>query len=304
MKNIVLFFFVTSLFGNIYSQDKNLNFEYYNSKLDSIISEYSISDHKYPHNLNISFTKANLNKIEREKIIEKIRMMFEQKRYPNLYLTAHILLYAIWRITPVTNTVKIKQKLLELYLQYYFYPGPREYLICSDYSDLSIKKDYTPKACRRILEILNGNKTEKEYDIYLAYKKALPTSYDKMSWDYAKIEMRKRKIQNDTILKEIRDSLLSDYIVYSAKESLELEQIQPDIILMAGFLGMKECIPTMQKNLQAEIAENNYYKGTEIAYRLALAKLGDKEQYQYILDTIISTEYFTKNFLSYFRDVT
>jgi hypothetical protein len=58
----------------------------------------------------------------------------------------------------------------------------------------------------------------------------------------------------------------------------------------------------MQKNLQAEIAENKYHRNTEIAYRLALAKLGDKEQYQYTLDTIISTEYFTKNFLSYFRD--
>jgi hypothetical protein len=64
---------------------------------------------------------------------------------------------------------------------------------------------------------------------------------------------------------------------------------------------MKECIPTLQENLQKLIAEqkqNDY----EQAYRFALAKLGDKTQYEYILDTFIPTRHFDSRFFSYFRD--
>jgi hypothetical protein len=79
---------------------------------------------------------------------------------------------------------------------------------------------------------------------------------------------------------------------------------------------MEECIPILQEKLQVYIIENKKSKNEqeygvaiierglnhEYACRFALAKLGDKTQYQYILDTFIPTHFFDKNFLSYFRD--
>jgi hypothetical protein len=101
-----------------------------------------------------------------------------------------------------------------------------------------------------------------------------------------------------------------------AKGILQEKQIEPDLILMIGFLNMQECVPTLQEKLQEFITKktkNNkreeygvsiitMYIDYEQAYRFALAKLGDKAQRQYILDTFISTHYFDKKFLSYFRD--
>ena len=302
MKKLFLLFFVTCFCCDvIFAQNNSKNLEYYNAKLDSVILKYSIDTNKNPFNDVCNFDNADLTEMDRQKIIDKIKNLFEQDKYSNLHSLAHVALYNLWQIYPIKNTAKIKQKLLELFLKYYFYPGQRGYPISSDYSDLNIRNDYTKQAKKRIFNMLEGDKSQEEYAANLLFVKSIP-EYMNSCERRARRVISKQQAPNDTIFEHIKDSFCNEYILNTAKTVLAEEQIQSDIILMAGFLGMKECIPTMQKNLQAEIAENKYHRNTEIAYRLALAKLGDKEQYQYTLDTIISTEYFTKNFLSYFRD--
>jgi hypothetical protein len=201
---------------------------------------------------------------------------------------------------------------LELYLKYYFYPGRYEYLINSDYNDLNIINDYTTRAKKRIFDMLKGNKTKEECNAWLLFEKSIPENFNRCKIIARQIVQR-RKIQDDTLIKQITDSICVEYMINDVKRTLQEKQIKPNLILMTGFLGMKECVPTLQEKLQKTIATKKENKekinillttncDNEQAYRFALAKLGDKTQYQYILDTFISTRYFDKKFLSYFRD--
>ena len=284
------------------------DFECLNSQIDSVVSVYSTEGYKSSYNLYNIFYNVDITEKEKEKIIKKIEKMFMQNKYINLYTMGHYLIDEMWYPYPNANSTKTNQMLLELYLKYYFYPyRANDNLVDGFYYDLKRKENYTDKSKKRIIEILENNKMQKEFDLWLKYNKNIFTpSY--MNLDYAKQIMKKREIQNDTILLQIQDSLLTDRVYTETKTSFELLQIQnPKLILIVGFLDMKECVPIMQKNLQAfiEAKQDDYYwmeYNYQRAYRFALAKLGDTIQRKYVLDNYMGIRNFDRNLFAYFRD--
>jgi hypothetical protein len=315
MKKNILFAVNLCICISTYAQDKSLNIRYYNAKLDSVIYKYSIGINKNPYSDIRDFYDANLSETDRKKIIIRIKQLFEQDKYSNLYSLARITLYDLWQIYPVKNTTKIKQSLLELFLKYYFYPGQRVYLISSDYNDLNITNNYTTASRKRIFDILKGEKTQEEYNAEILFQESIPVNVNSFKRAVEQT-IKRQKIQDDSIIKKVTDSIYVEDMINYAKDILDEKQIESDLILMIGFLNMKECVPTLGEKLQEIIiktTKNNRDEeygvaiktiniDHEQAYRFALAKLGDKTQRQYILDTFISTHYFDKKFLSYFRD--
>ena len=304
MKKIILILICTGFSYNLYAQQQKviLNLAYYNHLFDSLVSTYSTEQWKDPYDARFHFYEANLNNKEKKKLIDRIHGMFEQNEYANLYRLGHRMIYHMWWVAPGMNSLEVKQKLMELHLQYYFYPGVQQ--ITDDYELDS--KPYTKKAKKRIVEILEDKKTQKEYEIWLKREKSSPSFYNSKSWEDAARIMKKQEIQNAEVLKQIRDSLLTDFIYQCAKENFESLQIKPELIKIIGLLEMKECIPVLKQNL-AYCIDSSCVFGQEKAYRYALARLGDKEQRQYILDNLMDIEYlsdgyFDRRNFAYFRD--
>jgi hypothetical protein len=309
MKKLKIIIFGLLFINNLYSQHQYKDFAYCNAKIDSITSELSIQTYKYPTNLSNIFAETNLNEAERIKIVQKIRKLFEQEEYTNLYVLGHYLLDEMWRTYPNQNTVKVNQHLLELYLQYYFYPTKNSndtYVVDDFYYDLNRQKNYTVKSKQRILEILKGEKTEKEFELWLKYRQSLMTgaNIEKGStyWRIAERLMKKREIQNDNVCRQIMDSIITEDVYNAAKREFAKLKISNYLILMTGFLDMKECIPVLQSQLQTAIENDDMWKRRERAIRFALARLGDKEQRNYVMENMMSYDYFHRDYFSYFRD--
>jgi hypothetical protein len=211
----------------------------------------------------------------------------------------------MWWMWPDNNSLEIKQMLMELYLQYYFYPGTAQ--IINSY-DINGKFYYSKKAKKRIVEILENKKTKEEYEAWLNYEKFLPGSIIRNKW-VAEELIKKQKIQNDAIIQQIRDRISTEYINEATQRMLESRQIEPHLIRMIGLLEMKECSPVLKKNLQ-ECIQNECLGERRKAYRYALARLGDKEQRQYILDSLMDVgsnnysneKYFDRKDFSYFKE--
>jgi hypothetical protein len=299
-------FFIACIFSltEISAQEQKKDFEYYNSRMDRLVSEYSTEERKRAEVIKLSFWKADLSFDERKQIVYKIRKLFEQDKYTNLYLLGHEFLRIMWYAENDTLDVKrpsleIKQMLMELNLQYYFYPGRRN-IISGLYYHPEEKKIYTPKARKRMVEILENKKTGEEYEIFLKYYRSIPFAYVTASWEYAARLMKKRGIRDTSVLKQLRDSLLNDYIVKDAKQDFEDLQASPELIQMTGYLEMKECIPVLKQQL-AYCTENECPDGNW-AYRYALARMGDVEQRQYIWNNLILIEKFSPFDFAYFRD--
>ena len=301
MKKIILIFICIGLSHNFYGQQEK-DYAYFSHWIDSLSSVYAVEQLKDTYDARFSFYEANLSTIEKKKLLDKIRSLFEQNKYANLYRLGHRMIHEMWSVAPGINSLDIKQKIMELYLQYYFYPGT-EQIIDSDI--LGSESYYTKKAKQRIIEILEEKKTKEEYDIYLNLNRLTYDSYPVL-WKEASQIMKKREIQNDTVLKQIRDSIMADYVYRNTESYFESLQIDPELIKMIGLLGMKECIPILQQNLQLCIQKgciNDQIK----AYRYALARLGDKKQRQYILDNMMSIDFsddgfFHRKSFAYFRD--
>ena len=296
MKKSIIIILSTLFFSNLYAEKKDL--KYYDLKIDSVVSVYSVENYKETRGLSSFFWRADLNVKERKKLIEKIRKMFEQDKYTNLYFVGHELLYEMWYIFPERNPPEINQMLLELNLQYYFYPGRENNVIDSYYYDLDRRKNYTPKAQKRIMEILKGQKTQEEYDMWLKYRKSLPDRFNAAQKEATRL-MKRQEIQNDEVLKQIYDSLRNEYAKENTNRYFEPLQIEPDLIKMIGFLNMKECIPTLKQQL-SDCIQNKCIDEKINAYRHALARLGDQEQQQYILENLM--ENFDRREFAYFRD--
>ena len=317
MKKSIIIILSAMCFSSLQAQKEKRDFQYFDAKIDSFTAVYSTKTYKEIS--YFSFSNLNviviLNEKERKKIVEKIKNLFEQDDYVNLYTLGHRLLDGMWNIHPsVQNSTQINQMLMELYLQYYFYPYAHENVCNIDYYDLNIRKNYTPKARKRIIEILEEKKTKKEFEIILKYEKSRPSSYELRSWEDAARIMKKQETQNAEVLKQIRDSLLIDKVNRYANSSFNSLQISPHLIKMIGFLDMKECIPALKKNLENCIVNRDtcdfgtcWCSRDDIkAYRYALARLGDREQRQYILDNLMDVGFGSNRFdrrdFAYFRD--
>jgi len=286
--------------NSLQAQEAKRDFQYFNSQIDSIVAVYSIENYKASEVEYAFFSEADLNVNEQKKIIEKIKQLFEQDKYVNLYSIGHKLLgYAMWFAYPEQNPIETNQLLLELYLQYYFYPGRTNGVIGWNYSDLDRRKNYTPKAKQRIIEILEGKKGETEYNAYLFIEKATLEKYT-YPWENAAQIMKTQEVQNAEMLRQIRDSIIIASAAQYAKTIVESASIDPDLIRMIGFLDMKEAVPIMQQKLSDCIENNRCNDDSKKSYRYALARLGDEEQRQYILDNLM--ENFRKEDFYYFRD--
>ena len=309
MKKIILTFICIGLSHSFYAQQER-DFTFFNHRIDSLASFYAVEQWKGMSYGNY-FDNSNLNDKEKKKLIDKIRKLFEQQEYANLYHWGHLILSHMWRMYPDNNSLEIKQMLIELYLQYYFYPGTQQIFV--DY-ELGSQLYYTKKAKQRIVEILEGKKTLAEYNACLIDCKSW-YSNDKYIWEDAARIMKKQEVQNTEVLKQIRDSLLTDFINRCAKETIESLKIDDNLVRIIGLLDMKECIPALRKNLENCIGNRDTCDfGTcrcrqdDIkAYRYALARLGDREQRQYILDNLMDIDYsedgyFNKRNFAYFRD--
>ena len=280
---------------SIYGQQEK-NFTYFNHWIDSLTTNFSMEKFVDIKGVYVDFDNTNLNSKEKKKLINKIRKLFEQQEYSNLYRLGHLILSNMWWMYPDNNSLEIKQMLMELYLQYYFYPGTQQIIVSYESGSQSY---YTKKAKQRIVGILEGKKTKEEYDIYLKLNKLAYDSYSVL-WKEAAQIMKKREIQNDTVLKQIRDSIATDYIYRNTESYFESLLIEPELIKMIGLLDMKECIPVLQQNLLLCPEEQD--RTRERAYRWALARLGDKEQRQYIRDNFMDYPYFNHSDFAYFRD--
>jgi len=313
MKKLFLVIISTFLFCNLYAQQRD--FAFFNHRIDSLTQIYSTKEWQEMIYGNY-FDYTNLNVKGKEKLIIKVRKLFEQEEYANLYRYGHRIIYDMWWMYPNNNSLEIKQKLIELYLQYYFYPGTSR-IIDSYRYDKNRNLYFTKKSKQRIIELLENKKTDKEYLACLNYRKTLSSSIT-VSEHFIKLLIKERNVQNDTIIQQIRDSVYTEYVSAATKKDLESLQLEPDLIRMIGLLDMKECIPALKKNMESCIANMDTCDfGTcrcsrdDIkAYRYALAKLGDKEQRQYILDNLMNIgnnnysdeKYFDRKDFSYFRD--
>ena len=298
MKKIFLLLVCGMCFINLSAQVKR-DFNYYNKQIDSLIYVYSVDTLKNIQTLSRNFHHSHLTDKEKKKLISRIEKMFKQKEYVNLYRLGHRLLYNMQWVFPQENSLEIKQALLETYLQYYFYPGVNHSFIGGD--DFSSALYYTPKAKKRTKEILEEKKTEAEYEAEFLFNQSANLKYPERGLKEAKQIMKKQNIEGEEALKQIRDSLLKAQNIRFAEESVKSLHIQPGLVKMIGLLKMKECMPVLKANLQLCVQEN-CRDGRVEAYRYALAKLGDEEQRQYILDNLMDVSEFDEKDFIYFRD--
>jgi hypothetical protein len=160
MKKFFLILMFALLSYGLYAQQQG-DFAYIDHRIDSLTHAYSSGKFKnISRDINgyVRFDDSNLSTKEKEKLIAKIRKLFEQNKYSNLYFLGHQILYDMWRMWPDNNSLEIKQKLMELYLQYYFYPGADR--IINSY-DINGKSYYSKKAKERIVEMLENKKPKK-----------------------------------------------------------------------------------------------------------------------------------------------
>ena len=120
MKTFFLILLFTLLTYGLYAQQED--FTYFNHRIDSLTSVYSTEERQEMVYINY-FDGSNLTSNEKKKLIVKVGKLFEQKKYANLYRYGHRIIYDMWKMHPNNNSLEIKQELMELYLQYYFYPG-------------------------------------------------------------------------------------------------------------------------------------------------------------------------------------
>jgi uncharacterized protein YlaN (UPF0358 family) len=309
MKNLKIIILGMLFINNLYSQQQNKDFTYCNAKIDSIFTELSVKTYKYPKNIDSIFAKTKISEKEQTKIVQKIWKMFEQEEYTNLYILGHCLLDEMWKRYYNYNIGKVSQQLLDVYLKYYFYPVKPSYedLIDIRYYDLNRRKNYTVKSKQRIFELLKDGKNEKEFELWLKYRQSRITDdrIEKGStyWKIAESLMKKLEIQNDTVCMQIRDSIITESVYNAAKQDFDELKIFNYLILMAGFLDMKECIPVLQSQLPEAIEKDDMWQSRERAIRYALARLGDKEQQNYVIENMMGYEqYFDTDYFSYFRD--
>ncbi|GHV58438.1 hypothetical protein FACS1894182_10750 [Bacteroidia bacterium] len=299
MKKVILIFICGYLWGNLCAQSIKRDLTSFNQRIDSLTLSYSVKQWKELYRAWLYFDDSNLNDKEKKLLIYKIKKLYEQNEYANLYRLGYEMIDEMWNMYPNNNSLEIKQMLMELYLQYYFYPKVNYlYSIVNSY-DLDSKKYYTKKAKQRIIEILENKKTKEEFAANLKDSESSLLN-SKYHWEEAARIMKKGDVQNAEVLKQIRDSLLNDYILYNARNYFESLQIETELIRMTGLLDMKECIPVLKQNLL--LCPEEEYRIREQAYRYALAWLGDKEQWQYIMDNFMDINLFNKRDFAYFRD--
>jgi hypothetical protein len=293
-KNVLIILGIVSV-CNLFAQTRD--YAYYNHHVDSLILDYSVNEIKGGGGYNFFTRNDNLSKEEKKKLITQIRKMFEQTEYTNLYALGHRLLYNMYMHLK-DNPLEIRQMLMDLFLQYYFYPG-WPYSIANSYN-LESRFDYTVKAKKRIVEILDNKKTYEEYVLYFMHNRTIYTA-STSGWDEAAVIMKKREVKNEAVLKQLRDSIIDEYVAKEAKKDFERKRIDAELIKMIGLLEIKECIPGLKRGFEY-CMENECDFWEKRAYSYALARMGDKEQRQYMLDNLMIVGQFDKKDFLYFQD--
>jgi hypothetical protein len=205
MKKNILIFIICVLSCNLYAQRHRKDLEHIIHWIDSMTVSLSIEQNKDIRGF-VPFYNSQLNVREKTKLVGKIRELFEQNEYSNLYKLGHEIIREMWEyIYNDTNSFEIKQMLTELYLQYYFHPGAHK--IVNSY-DIRSKSYYNKKAKERIKEILEDKKTKEEYNACFLNNKSILLK-SKSIWMEASEIMKQRENRSTEILKQIRDSVLT-----------------------------------------------------------------------------------------------
>ena len=155
MKKIFLIIAGVLFLFRLYGQQQK-DYAYCNYQMDSLIAVYSVDtlaniDGFY------SFGNAALNLNEKKELINKIKKLFEQKQYVNLYALGSQLMYSMYFGQWRENPVEIQQILMDIYLRYYFYPRMSHYSIVYK-SHIRSKNNYSAKGKKQQQDTTNYEK--------------------------------------------------------------------------------------------------------------------------------------------------
>ena len=268
--------------------------------MDSLITVYSVDKIKTDEKTHLFRNHFDqLTAKDKLKLIAKIEKMFEQTEYTNLYLLGSELINDLYSYHKKDNTIEIQQKLMELYLKYYFYPPQKTFIV--QYADNNSMVNYSSKAKKEILKILKGEKPKQTFDLWLKYNQSFTLKYDIADKEDTTQIMVEKGVQNDERIRQIKDSLYMVSTNRMAKEDFESLKISNNLVRMTGLLDMKECIPYLQQELSA-ITDEDECRCRERSFRFALARLGDKEQKAHIMENYMNYPYFERDDFAYFRD--
>ena len=295
MKKIIIFSLCVVLFNSINAQTVK-NLDYYNKQIEMLIEDCSAGELKKDYYIIIDFADAILSLSEKEEVIKKIESLYKQEDCIWLYESISYSINNFFFHARKDSTPVIRQKLVELYLKYYFYPYLR-----SSYIPYASKEDFNPNAQKRLIEILEGKKTKEEYELYVKKWRELEQKSE-FGWSEATRIMKESNREGDDVLKQIRDSIIETReIPMMAHREFDRQQISEWLVFVMGDLELKNSIPALQKALMA-CEENNCQPALENSYRITLARLGDKEQYNYMVNNMLDIDIFNVWHFIYFRD--
>jgi hypothetical protein len=234
--------------------------------LEKVCSSNTYLSIDYPMHYLFRFEK--LTSKEKQDLVLRIENYFAQKNYCNLYELADLLAYLLFEHEEKGN-LSIRQRLMEITLDYYFYYG-----VAGDLRPYS-KKDYTPKAKKRIKEIIQGvvNKGE-EGSLRLLFSNS-PTE-DYLEREAKKI-MRRTELQGEEIFKHLKDSIKKTDTENKINRRLANLTARDGLVIYIGRYNMKEFIPDLRANLSRIPEKHTFY------IRRSLAWMGEEDQVDYIV---------------------
>ena len=271
--------------------------KYYNTLIARLLDDCAAEkgrDFSKEHSIYIR--DMELNDSDKLKFVKKIEELFQQKNCTELYRKGSGLLNVLFFYERDNISPIVRQKVIELYLKYYFYP-----YMDNGYIGYAQAGDFNEEAQKRLIEILEEKKTKEEYELYVRNARDILEPTER-AWSEAARIMEKSGREGDDMLKQIRDSILEVRDIPSlAKRDFDYVRINEYLITRIGDLGLKNSIPTLQTALFA-CKGDNCQPNIENTYRITLARLGDKEQYDYMIDNMLEIDIFNAGYFSYFRD--
>jgi hypothetical protein len=138
------------------------------------------------------------------------------------------------------------------------------------------QSDFDKKTRKRIMDILRAIPlSEKEKDIL--FKIELNSS--KKFYEKDTIFIRDYIKRTQLPIERLRDSIAEAEAITNLINNKPEDYIQPGIALLAAWLGMKEAQPIIEKQMTKTI-----YESSRELYKLALARLGNKQYEEEILN--------------------
>ena len=298
MKKFIIISCFFALFINSMAQQVK-KLELYLSEIDQMLEDCATGEKFLSENYPLSLENvAKFSNSEKLEYIAKIEDLFLQEKCMQLYREGNKLLNALFFYERHnSSSLVVRQKLVEVFLKYYFYPYMQEGRII-----YATKDDFTQKAQKRLIEVLDEKKTEKEYELYVKDAREIITPTDRGWREAAKIMKESGRVGDD-VLMQIRDSIIENRdIPIKAKGGFDLAQMNIYLLYRIGDLNLKKAVPVLQKNLSVRQENDSWRSDEEYSYRITLVRLGDKEQYNYMVNNMLDIDVFNVWHFPYFHD--